>query len=165
MSQIQANRDGSKALRNATWVVLADIERAKLVQCGLTVHDRCHLETIATIQNDWPGHDHPKSSLLWKNTMVSYGVEDNESIEETKRFVSEVTEWLKRKMKTYDITSLVFLAPPRFVGVLRKTKFVRTHSTHIIPHKGELVNLPARKLAQHAVIQGLVDSEAVAGQG
>ena len=97
--------------------------------------------------------------------MVSYGVEDNEPVEETRRFVSEVTEWLKRKMKTYDITSVVFLAPPRFVGILRKTKFVRTHSTHVIPHKGELANLPARKLAQHAVIQGLVDAKVVAGQG
>ena len=165
MTEMQSKQNGVKALRNITWVVLADIERAKLLLCGLTEHDRCHVETVDTIQNDWPGHDHPKSSPLWKNTAISYGIEDNESMEETGRFVREVTDWLKRKMKTHGITSIVILAPPRFVGVFRKTKFVRTHPTKIILHKAELVNLPTRKVAEHGVIQGLVDAEPVAEQG
>jgi protein required for attachment to host cells len=145
-------------------VLLADVEKAKLLRCGLTVNGRCHVETVDTIQNDWPGHDHPKSSPLWKNTTVSYGVEDNESPEETRRFVREVNEWLKRKMKIHAIKSIVILAPPSITGVFRKTKFASTHPTSIVTHKGELVNLPVHKLARHAAIQGLVDAELVAEQ-
>lgn len=165
MNRNQTEQNRTKALRNITWVLLADIERAKLLRCGLTGRGRYHVETVVAIQNEWSGHDYPKSSPLWKNNTVSYGVEDSESIEETRRFVSEVTEWLEHNMKTHGIASIVVLAPPRFVGVFQKTKFVRTHSTNIIPHKGELVNLPARKLVEHAVIQGLVNAEVVTEQG
>lgn len=159
MTALPSKQNETTKLRNAVWVVLADKERAKLLRCGLTENGRCHVETSTTIENSWPGHDHPRSSPQWKNATVSYGMEDNDTSEETKRFVHEVTDWLKRRMKAHNIASVVILAPPRFTGVLRKTKFAREHAMNVIQHKGELVNLPTRKLADHAIIRGLVASE------
>lgn len=143
-------------LHHPVWVLLADLGRAKLLRCGLTANDRCHVETCDVIENEWPGHDHPRSSPLWKNAAESYGIEDDEMHEDMTRFVHEVIGWLERRMVSYGIGQLVVLAPPRFTGVFRKTKFAQSHPLNVIQHKGDLVNLPARKLAEHPTIRPLV---------
>jgi protein required for attachment to host cells len=65
-------------------------------------------------------------------------------------------DWLKRQMASHGIDHLVVVAPPRFTGVLRKTKFAQSNPLSIIQHREDLVNLPTRKLAEHATIRGLV---------
>lgn len=146
-------------LHNIVWVLLADMDRAKLCRCGLTKAGRCHVEICETLENEWPGHDHPRPSPQWKNATVTYGVEDNERPEERKRFVRELTDWLEHQMKKHDIENLVTLMPPRFAGVFRKMKFTHSRALNLIQHKGDLVNLPMHKLTEHAVIQGLVATD------
>ncbi|MFC1652531.1 host attachment protein [Planctomycetota bacterium] len=151
--------DKEIVLHNAVWVLLADRERAKLCRCGLTKNARCHVEIHEVLENGWPGHDHPKSSPQWKNATVSYGIEEDDWQEDSKRFVREITDWLDRRMKQHAITHLVTVMPPRLAGVFRKTKFAQSHTQNVIQYRGDLVNMPAAKLAEHAVIQGLVTGD------
>ena len=142
-------------LRNVAWVLLADARHGRLLCCGLTPQDRCHVDECDSIQNDWPGHDHPRSGPLRKPTGASYGIEDDEVREPTSRFARQVVAWLHHKMDEHEIERIVILAPPHFLGALRDE-----HPAHLrgkaIERKGELMNVPTSELAKHPVIRELV---------
>lgn len=142
-------------LRNPRWVLVADARHGGLLCCGLTSQDRCHVEECDSIQNDWPGHDHPRSGPLWKGTGVSYGIEDDEVREPMSRFGRQVVAWLNHKMAEYEIERIIIFAPPRFLGVLRNEQSTDL-AGRAIEHKGELVNVPTSELAKHPAIRELV---------
>ena len=142
-------------LRNVAWVLLADGRHGRLVCCGVTPQGRCHVDECDSIQNDWPGHDHPRSSPLWKGTGVSYGIEDDEVREPTRRFSRQVVAWLHCKMAEYEIEQVVILAPPHFLGVLRDEPSADL-AGKAIERKGELMNVPTSELAKHPTIRELV---------
>ena len=149
-------------MHHVAWVLLADMKQAKLLCCGLTKNNRCHVEVHDTMKNDLPEHDHPKSSPMWKNASVSFGIVDYDTQEDDKRFMQVVTDWLGQKMKALDIAHIVVLGPPHLTGALRKTKFAQRHAVNVIQHKGDLINLPTGKLAEHAIIRGLVEDHPTA---
>ena len=142
-------------LRNAAWVLLADARHGRLLCCGVTPQGRCHVDECDSIQNDWAGHDHPRSGPFRKPTGASYGIEDDEVREPTKRFARQVVAWLHHKMAEHEIEHIVILAPPHFLGALRDEQSTGLASK-AVEHRGELVNVPTSELAIHPVIRELV---------
>lgn len=142
-------------LQNTVWVLLVDARRGRLLCCGVTRQGRCHVDECDSIRNDWPGHEHQRSSPMWKGTGVSYGIEDDEVREPTSRFARRVVAWLLRKMAEHEIEHVVILAPPHFLGALRDER-AGDLASKAIEHKGELVNLPTSRLAEHPAIRQLV---------
>ena len=52
--------------------------------------------------------------------------------------------------------ALLILALGVFSGMFRRTKFSRQPGVKVIQHRGELIGLPVRKLAQHTIIRQLM---------
>lgn len=142
-------------LRNVAWVLLADARHGRLLCCGLTPQGRCHVDDCDSIQNDWPGHDHPRSSPLWKGTGVSYGIEDDEVREPTRRFARRVAAWAHHKMAQYEIEHIAILAPPHFLAALRDERSADL-AGKAVGHQGEFTNVPTSELAKHPTIRELV---------
>lgn len=145
-------------LRNPAWVLVADARHGRLLCCGLTPQNRCHVDECDSIQNNWPGHAHGRSSALWKGTGVSYGIEDDEVREPTSRFARQVVAWLHHKMAEYEIEHITILAPPRFLGALRNEQSTDL-AGKAVEHKGELVNMPTSELAKQPAIRALIGLE------
>ncbi len=143
-------------LHKVVWVMAADMDRAKLLCCGLTMDEHCYVEACAILDNTWPGHDHANSSPQWKNSTITFGVESDERQEDIKRFLHEIADWLEQQMKKRKIARLETILPPRMAGVFRKSKFAKDHVADVVQHQGDLVNLPLSKLARHKVITQLV---------
>jgi protein required for attachment to host cells len=142
-------------LRSEVWFLLADARQARLLCCGLTLQDRCHVDECDSIRNDWSGHTHTKPSPLWKRTEASDGGNEDEVREPTNRFARQLVAWLHHKMAQYEIDRIVILAPPHFLGVLRNEQSTDLASK-AIEHKGELTNLSASELAEHPAVRELV---------
>ena len=121
----------------------------------VTAQDRCHVDECDSIQNDWPGHDHPRSGPLRKPTGAGYGIEDDEVREPTRRFARQVAAWLHHRMAEHEIEHIVILAPPRFLRALRDEDPTHSHGK-VIEHEGEFASVPASELAKHQVIRELV---------
>ena len=156
MSDFQSGHEKAVTLPRAVWVLLADMERARLLCCRRMENDHLHVETCATIENDLPERAHLRSPPMWKNTTVTYDIGDEDTYEREKRFVHDVTAWMSKKIEQHGIGNLALLTPPRFSGLFRKTKFARQFGVKVIQHRGELINLPVRKLAHHTIIRQLM---------
>jgi protein required for attachment to host cells len=143
-------------MRNESWVVLADARRCRLLCCGLTRHDRCHVEEYESFHNTWPGHEHHRPSPLSGKTGDSYAAQNNEASEDLNRFARQVANWLDHKIDN-GIGSAVLFAPPRFLGALRSVQPDR-FSQRVRQQNAEMVHLPIRALSKHPAIRRLVGS-------
>lgn len=139
------------------WVLLADTRRARLLRCGMTDWGRCRVEERSSIDNTQPRHEHGRSSPLWKNATITFGIDDNEG-EDLRRFAREVVVWLQHRMEEFGIPRVHILASGRFLGALRKVRPARLAKSHAWERKAALMHLSAGKLAKHPLIRQLVAS-------
>ena len=109
------------------------------------------------VENTWPGHEHGRSAPLWKNTTITFGIEDNAG-EDLRRFAREVVAWLEHKMDEFGIRRIHILASARFLGVLRKVRPARLAKQFVLGRKADLMHFSAGKLARHPVIRQLMAS-------
>ena len=137
------------------WVFLANARRGCLLKRSITEHGRCHLEEIATIRNDWPGHEHQTTSPIWKKATVTFGIRDNDADEETHRFAKKAVRWLEEKMTEYHVGRITVFASSHFLGALRRQVHARFEKA-VQLRKGELLHLPLGALSKHPAIQGLL---------
>lgn len=142
---------------NEVWTLLADARRARLLRCTETDNSRVRVEERDSITNTWLGHEHRRSSPLWKNATITFGIEDNDG-EDLRRFAREVVAWLQERMEKSGIQRVHILAPGRFLGALRKVRPARLARQHGLERKVDLMHLGAGKLAKHPVIRQLVAS-------
>lgn len=115
--------------------------------------ERCHVEERSSVHYEWEGHEHGRPSLSSKlgHTYAS----GHEEEEDLRRFARQVTQWLEQQIKEHSIDRMVVFAPPRFLGVLRKT--CSSHLASCIEQRSEdLAHLRTSDLSVHPVILELV---------
>jgi protein required for attachment to host cells len=139
----------------ATWILVADSKRARLLRGGLTPQSRPHLEEVASLESTWVDHDRGRPSILagtGKNPrpMASRGHEDEEEI---RHFARELAAWLERQLAAHQIAGCVVFAEVRFLGALRKEIPSRLEGI-LTEHAGDLTHLSAGELARHPAIVG-----------
>jgi len=140
---------------NEVWALLADTRRGRLLRCVERQHGRVRVEEYDSIENTWPGREHGRSSPLWKNATITFGIEDNDR-EDLRRFVKEVVTWLEHRIERFGIQRVHILASGRFLGVLRRVRPTRLAKQRALERKADLTHLSAGKLAKHPVIRQLV---------
>lgn len=136
------------------WVVLADVQRARLLRCTM-VAGRCRAEEVDEARSDAPRHEHEINGPIWKATSVSFGIEKDETVEHARSFARQVAVWIERHMLRRDIGELSLFAPPGFLGALRNVlpASVRKRMREI---DRDFVNFPSHVLAAHKTIRRLV---------
>ena len=149
---------------NEVWALLADARRGRLLRCTETGKGRVRVEERDSITNIWPGHEHQRSSPLWKNATITFGIEQSDK-EDLRRFAREVAAWLQHKTEEFGIRRLHILVSGRFLGALRKVRTARLAAQLGPERKADLTHLSSGKLAKHPVIRQLVASARPAGSG
>ena len=140
---------------NEVWALLADARRGRLLRCTRTDTGRVHVEERDSITNTWPGHDRQRSSPLWKNATITFGMEDDDG-EDLRRFARELVAWLQHDMEALGIRRVHILACGRFLGALRKVWRAGPAKPHALERRVDLVHLSTSKLAKHPVIRHLI---------
>jgi protein required for attachment to host cells len=81
---------------------------------------------------------------------MTHDVEERE-----RRFAGETVDWLQKNAKKHDIERLVIFAPPRMLGVLRKSSSGLL-AGHLEELEGNLMRLDPGQLAEHPMVRQLV---------
>jgi protein required for attachment to host cells len=142
---------------NEVWALLADGRRGRLLRCTEGDNGRVHIEERGAIANTWPGHEHQRSSPLWKNATITFGIEDT-SREQLHRFARQVAAWLADRMEAFGIRHVDVLASGRFLGALRKVRPARLACRCALDRNASLMHLSPGRLARHPAIRRLMAS-------
>lgn len=142
-------------LNNTAWLFVADAQKGRLLECGVAPLNRCHVEQRAAVKSAWEGHEHHRPSPLAGKSGHSYASPGHEHEEDLHRFAKQVARWLGQQTAARGIARLLVLAPPRFLGSLRKT--VSHHlEVRLELKQGDFTRLTTHQLSQHPVVRGLV---------
>lgn len=133
--------------RNCAWFALADAEQCRLLCCRLTLQGRQHVEEHGALMNEQPEHQHARS--------MPPGGEARDVQENERRFAAETADWLSKRAAEHEMVRLVVFAPPRMLGLLRKTSF-RMINGHLEEVRGNLMGLKPGQLADHLMVHELV---------
>lgn len=133
--------------RDLAWFALADAEHCRLLCCRLTTEDTQHVDEYGAIENTLPQQEHMRPMTQAGTTHYAE--------EEERRFAHEIVEWLQKSVRQYEIDHLIIFAPPRMLGVLRKTSSGLLVG-HLEELKGDLMRLEAGQLAEHPMVRTLV---------
>ncbi|MBN2376423.1 MAG: host attachment protein [Sedimentisphaerales bacterium] len=143
------------SLQNVTWLLLTDIRQGKLLQCGVTKHDRCHVEEFDTIRNDLPKHEQDMSLTTRNRRSETNGIDGRGDEEDLKHFVRQLNHWLPGMMRQHAIQNMVVVAPSRLLGELRET-LAHELKSHCELRKGEWMHLSIRELTELPAIHELL---------
>lgn len=133
--------------RGHAWFALADAESCRLLGCSMTRRGKHHVDEYDAFENTLPEQEHARPMT---NAGATHNVEDKE-----RRFAGEIVAWLQKKADQYHLDRLVIFAPPRMLGVLRKTPLGSLRG-QIEELKGNLMRLNAGQLADHPLVRELV---------
>jgi protein required for attachment to host cells len=133
--------------RNHAWFALADSERCRLLCCRLTMQSKQHVDEYGALEKSVPEHE--------RDRPATQGGMTHDIEEEERRFAGDIAGWLRKKATEHDMSRLVIFAPPRMLGVLRKTPFGPL-TGHIEEIKGDLMGLNPDELADHPMVRELV---------
>lgn len=137
------------------WCALVDTERCRLLRCDLTKQGTHRVREITGFENRWPKHRRGRPMALGGMTGDSYAAPHHYVGERVRRFAEDVINRLEVECRERRVKRLTLIAPPRFMGELRKLCDPRDGLFGL--HKGELMQFSTAALASHPVIQGLID--------
>ena len=129
------------------WFALADAEHCRLLCCRLTEQGTPHVDEHDALENTFPEHQHLRPQT---GAGMTHDVEERE-----RRFAGETVDWLQKNAKKHDIERLVIFAPPRMLGVLRKSSSGLL-AGHLEELEGNLMRLDPGQLAEHPMVRQLV---------
>jgi protein required for attachment to host cells len=148
------NRNSDSGSRpTATWILVADSKRARLLRGERTPQSRPHLEEAASLESSWVDHDRGRPNVLASKSPRPLASRGHEEEEEIRHFARELAAWLERQLAAHQIAECTVFAPARFLGALRKEIPSRVHGS-LTEHSGELTHLSAGELARHPAIAG-----------
>lgn len=144
-----------KAPQAVTWICVADAHRASLVQCKHTQEGSCTVEPCGELQRENPAHKHRGPSPRCGRMGGDPDTQAGHAHCDRHRFARRVAAWLRRTLHGRRARRLVLLAPPRFLGALRKTAAWRLAES-VDDRPCELTHLRADRLREHPVFRQLV---------
>lgn len=143
--------------RGPVWFALADEQQCRLLKCRLTRLGTPHVEMVERHENTWPGHEYGRPMPLRAKDGHSYAAAVRNEEEDANRYARELAPWIQERFAAHQLEHLTVFAPPRFLGVLRKTPFGEIEPK-IDCRLGDLVNLSEGALAEHPRVRELIDS-------
>jgi len=122
-------------VKNKTWVIVAESGRARIYEAGASdtglteIQDLVHPESRMHEQNitsDLPGRTHDRQGTGARHAKVeSTPIKEHEA----KSFAKEIASILDAGRKQSAFDKLVIMAPPAFLGLLRKQLSAATLKT------------------------------------
>lgn len=85
----------------------------------------------------------------------SFAATHHDEEEAEKRFAAQIVEWLRERRAHYGIERLTVLAPPRLLGVLRKTS-LGSLKGRIDVREGNLMHFEPDALSEHPLVRRLL---------
>lgn len=137
------------------WFALVDTERCRLLQCDLTKQGTHRVREVTAFENRWPKHEHGRPTALGGMTGSSYAAPHHYVGERVRRFADDVVSLLEAECKKRQVERLTLVAPPRFMGELRKLQ--DSQHARFELREGEFMQFSTLALAEHPVIQSLID--------
>ncbi|HUU98714.1 MAG TPA: host attachment protein [Phycisphaerae bacterium] len=137
------------------WFALADAQKCRLLRCHLTKQDTPHVDECDALDNELPEHEHGRPMALGGMTGHSFAAPHHDEEEAERRFAAQIVEWLQDRFAHYGIERLTVLAPPRLLGVLRKTP-LGSLKGRIEEREGNLMRLQTDALSEHPLIHRLL---------
>ncbi len=147
----QPNGRGRKS-QPVTWICVADAHRAHLVQCEHTQSGSWTMEQCGELESENPAHRHKRPSPRCGRMGGYPDTQEGQADRDRQRFARRVAAWLKRNINGRRVQRLVLLAPPRFLGALRKTAASRLAGS-VDDRPCELTHLKAHRLREHPVFR------------
>lgn len=150
----QPNGHG-KEPQAVTWICVADAHRAHLVQCTHTEPGSWTVEQCGELESESLTHRHKGPSPRCGRMGGDPDTQGCHADCDRQRFARRVAAWLRRNINGRRVRRLVLLAPPRFLGALRKTAACRLAES-VDDRPCELTHLRADRLCEHPVFRELV---------
>lgn len=144
-----------KESQEATWICVADAHRAHLVQCKHTESGSWTMKRCGELESESPVHRHNGPSPRCGRMGGDPDTQGCHADCARRRFARRIAVWLKRNVNGRKVRRLVFLAPPRLLGALRKTGVWRLAES-VDDRPCELTHLRADRLREHPVFRELV---------
>ena len=137
------------------WVLLADARHGRLLRCSLTPDGRCQVKQVEAIEGDHSTQHQQKSSPMWKNRTITFGIERDDRREQIHRFAHSLGTWIEKHTKRHEIDRLEILSSPRLLAALRR---VRTGKfpKRVEESRVQLAGLPIHALSKNPLIRRLV---------
>lgn len=141
--------------QRCVWFALVDTERCRLLQCDLTEQGTHRVREVTAFENRWPKHERGRPMALGGMTGSSYAAPHHYVGERVRRFADDVVSQLEAECTKREVERLTLVAPPRFMGELRK-RYDRKNRCFEL-REGELMQFSTAALAEHPLIQRLID--------
>ncbi len=135
------------------WFVLADSEKARLLQGTLTGHGRPHLDECSTLQTSFAPGQHQRPSALTGKGHPAHASLGHEHEEKLSHFARELSSWLQKELDARKIERCQLYAPARFLGALRKA-LPKSLQAKVVENDAEIANLTLAQLNGHPAITG-----------
>ncbi|MBU0640453.1 MAG: host attachment protein [Planctomycetes bacterium] len=137
------------------WFALADAKKCRLLRCYLTKQGTPHVDECDALDNELPEHEHGRPMALGEMTGHSFAAPHHDAEETDRRFAAQIVEWLRQRSVAYGIERLTVLAPPRLLGVLRKTP-LGSLKGRLEQREGNLMHFETDALSEHPLIRRLI---------
>ena len=137
--------------RQTRWIAAVDARQARLLRCVPT-RSGWRIEEVGVLPNQWEDdHEHGRPTILGRGStvtpphMVAPGGQQAEAL---RRFARAVSAWLDDHAPARD-GELVVLAPPRFLGALRRYLGA---SRSVLQIERDIAHLRVAELVVHPAI-------------
>ena len=138
------------------WVCVADSRRARLLRCGRNSSGSCMVSQCGEIESALPAKGRAQPSPNRRRSGGDPDAQDCRTNGDRRRFAKAVVNWLRHSIDSTVTGRLAVVAPPRFLGALRRAQVGRL-AQGIEERCCDLTHLGEAALAKHTVIQGLVE--------
>lgn len=156
--------DRHETTGEATWLLVADRRRARLLSAEPTSHGRLHIEEVAAVEEDWEEFQHGRPSARAGKDGHSYASRGHEDEERLHRFAKQVSGWLAHEVSRRAIPALHAFSARQLLGELRRVLEKRVHE-RVEEHALDLAHLSPGELARHkSVLEACGPGRAAAGQ-
>ena len=135
-------------------IAVADQRRARLFAIT-RVHGSgsVHLEELSCRENSLIPHDRGGAPVGTGVRSVSYADSDREHDVMRDQFAAEAVQWLADELRRRPTDgTLRLIAPPEFLGALRRALSTRPLPARITEHVADLAGLTIAELEHHAAI-------------
>lgn len=137
----------------SVWVIVADIDGARLLQGTRTEYEHMHLDEEATLATGFVAREHHRPTRLGSPGRSSpLGHEDDVK---TTKFAAELAPWIEKELRERGIAQCTLFAPSHLLGALRKS-LGGSVAAKVTEQAGEFAQMATGELAKHPRIAALL---------
>jgi len=137
------------------WICTADARGAKLLRCGVAPPGRCHVELADSLVYETHPHNHDRTNPVAGRRDRISRPQGHESENQLHQIAKQLTAWLERNVNDRRLERVVVFAPPKLLGVLRKT-YPPALNSRLRAREADLAHLDAHALAHHPTVRQLI---------